>query len=185
MSMTQGERRALAWLLAVSAVGAGVRVVRHWRDRGDATPASAESLARQLLAVDSAQGAARGARAGRTAGSRGRRRRAVADSSEKSGAGGTGGRRRTGRRGGEDSSAARVTTLPPVDLDVADSAALERLPRIGPALAQRIVAERGARGPFGSLQGLERVRGIGPKLAASLAPHVTFSGTRRPSPVQR
>jgi competence protein ComEA len=68
----------------------------------------------------------------------------------------------------------------PVDVDVADSAALEALPGIGPTLAARIVAERGAGGAFGSLAGLEQVRGIGPALARRLAPHVTFSGIPRP-----
>ena len=76
-------------------------------------------------------------------------------------------------------------TLGPVDLDRADSATLERLPRIGPALAARIVSDRSAKGPYGSLDGLQRVRGIGPKLAKGLETLVTFSGTPRPSPVQR
>jgi competence protein ComEA len=54
---------------------------------------------------------------------------------------------------------------------------LESLPRIGPALAARIVAERNARGAFGSLDSLEaRVRGIGPALAELLRTRVTFSG---------
>ena len=70
-------------------------------------------------------------------------------------------------------------------MDRADSAALERLPRIGPALAARIVADRVAKGAYGSLGGLQRVRGIGPKLAKSLETLVTFSGIPRPSPVQR
>jgi competence protein ComEA len=48
-------------------------------------------------------------------------------------------------------------------------------------LAQRIVDDRSANGPFGSLEGLERVRGVGPALAAALAGRVTFSGTVRPS----
>jgi len=78
-----------------------------------------------------------------------------------------------------------VPTLGPVDLDRADSAALERLPRIGPALAARIVADRRSHGDFGSLEALQRVRGIGPKLAQLLRPHVTFSGMPSPSPVPR
>lgn len=69
----------------------------------------------------------------------------------------------------------------PVDVDVATAAELDRLPGIGPALAGRIVADRDARGPFGSLRGLDRVKGIGPALAAKLAPHVTFSLSPRPS----
>ncbi|MDQ8164266.1 MAG: helix-hairpin-helix domain-containing protein [Gemmatimonadota bacterium] len=62
-----------------------------------------------------------------------------------------------------------------VDLDIAGADAIAGLPWIGDALAARIVAERTARGPFGSLTGLQRVRGIGPGLAARIAPFVTFS----------
>jgi competence protein ComEA len=68
----------------------------------------------------------------------------------------------------------------PVDVDVATAAELERLPRVGPALAARIVADRDSLGAFGSLGGLERVRGVGPAMLEALAPHVTFSGTPRP-----
>jgi predicted flap endonuclease-1-like 5' DNA nuclease len=63
----------------------------------------------------------------------------------------------------------------PVDLDVASASEIEALPYLGAALATRIVADRDARGPFGSLDGLTRVRGVGPSLAAKLAAHVTFS----------
>jgi competence ComEA-like helix-hairpin-helix protein len=63
-----------------------------------------------------------------------------------------------------------------VDVDRAPADELQRLPRVGPALAQRIVAEREARGPFGSLAGLRRVAGIGPRLLQGLEPHVTFGG---------
>ena len=65
---------------------------------------------------------------------------------------------------------------PPIDLDVATAAELEALPRIGPALAARIIASRDSLGPFGSLEGLGRVRGIGPVMLKMLAPRVTFSG---------
>ncbi|MHB1299133.1 MAG: ComEA family DNA-binding protein [Gemmatimonadaceae bacterium] len=65
-------------------------------------------------------------------------------------------------------------------MDRADAAALVRLPRIGPVLAARIIADRDSLGAFGSLERLQRVRGIGPAMARSLAPHVTFSGTPRP-----
>ncbi len=63
-----------------------------------------------------------------------------------------------------------------VDPDVAGPAELARLPRIGLALAKVIVADRNARGAFGSLEGLDRVPGIGPGLLRTLAPHLTFSG---------
>jgi len=65
----------------------------------------------------------------------------------------------------------------PVDVDRATAAELESLPRIGSVLAARIVAEREARGAFGSLDSLEaRVRGIGPALAELLRTRVTFAG---------
>ncbi|HVE78909.1 MAG TPA: helix-hairpin-helix domain-containing protein [Gemmatimonadaceae bacterium] len=70
---------------------------------------------------------------------------------------------------------------PPLDVDRATPAELERLPGVGPALAARIVADRDARGAFGSADALARVAGIGPALARRLAPLVTFSGTPRPS----
>ena len=63
-----------------------------------------------------------------------------------------------------------------VDLDRAGAAELDRLPRVGPALARAIVAEREARGPFGRLEGLGRVRGIGPGTLRLLEPHAAFSG---------
>ena len=63
-----------------------------------------------------------------------------------------------------------------VDVDRAPADELDRLPRVGPALARRIVAEREAHGPFGSLQGLRRVSGIGPRLLHDLESHVTFGG---------
>lgn len=66
-----------------------------------------------------------------------------------------------------------------VDVDRASAQELARLPRIGPALAARIVADRDARGPFGSLEGLRRVPGIGPATAEGLRPHARFSGRPR------
>jgi len=67
-----------------------------------------------------------------------------------------------------------------VDLDVATETEIEALPRVGPVLARRIVADRSANGPFGSLAGFTRVRGVGPAMAAALEGRVTFSGTARP-----
>lgn len=63
-----------------------------------------------------------------------------------------------------------------IDLDRADASELTRLPRIGPVLAQRIVADRDKYGPFRSLAEFDRVRGIGPKLLEAIRPHAAFSG---------
>ncbi|HMH56688.1 MAG TPA: helix-hairpin-helix domain-containing protein [Gemmatimonadales bacterium] len=66
-----------------------------------------------------------------------------------------------------------------INVDLAPAAELARLPRVGPRLAKTIVADRQAHGPFGSLEGLDRVAGIGPGLLKTIGPHVVFSGARR------
>ena len=69
-----------------------------------------------------------------------------------------------------------------IDADRASAAELARLPRVGMALAKRMVAWREAHGPFGALAGLDQVPGVGPGLLASLAEHVSFSGAVPPGP---
>jgi competence ComEA-like helix-hairpin-helix protein len=64
-----------------------------------------------------------------------------------------------------------------IDADQATAGELARLPRVGLALAKTIVADRETRGPFGALEGLDRVPGIGPGLLAAIGPHVMFSGS--------
>jgi competence protein ComEA len=59
-----------------------------------------------------------------------------------------------------------------IDLDRADVSEITRLPRVGPALAQRIVAWRTEHGPFGSLARLDSVPGIGAKLLDAIRPFV-------------
>lgn len=56
-----------------------------------------------------------------------------------------------------------------VNLNTADLAALETLPRVGPALAQRIIDWREANGRFAAVEDLMSVTGIGDK---------TFEGLR-------
>lgn len=63
-----------------------------------------------------------------------------------------------------------------IDPDRATAAELARLPRVGPRLAKTIVADREARGPFGTLEALDRVPGIGPGLMATIGSHLRFSG---------
>lgn len=55
-----------------------------------------------------------------------------------------------------------------VNLNTADQAALETLPRIGPALAQRIIDWRDENGRFRSVDDLLAVPGIGEKLLAGV-----------------
>lgn len=56
----------------------------------------------------------------------------------------------------------------PISLSAATAEQLETLPRIGPALAARIIAYREAHGPFASVDRLGEVGGIGPKTLAGL-----------------
>jgi competence ComEA-like helix-hairpin-helix protein len=69
----------------------------------------------------------------------------------------------------------------PLDLDTAGVEMIVALRHIGPALAKRIVANRDSFGPFGSLEGLQRVKGIGPSMVEKLDSAVTFSGVPRPT----
>lgn len=55
-----------------------------------------------------------------------------------------------------------------IDLNSADQAALETLPRIGPALAERIIAWREENGRFQSVDDLLGVPGIGEKMLAGI-----------------
>ena len=55
-----------------------------------------------------------------------------------------------------------------IDLNAADQAALETLPRIGPALAERIIAWREENGRFQSVDDLLAVPGIGEKVLEGL-----------------
>ena len=59
-----------------------------------------------------------------------------------------------------------------IDLDRADVSEITRLPRVGPALAQRIVAWRAAHGPFGTLARFDSVPGVGAKLLDAIRPFV-------------
>ena len=59
-----------------------------------------------------------------------------------------------------------------IDLNTADVAALDTLPRIGPAMAQRIIDWREAHGPIRSVDDLLAVSGIGAKTVEALRPLV-------------
>lgn len=61
-----------------------------------------------------------------------------------------------------------------VSLNTAAAAQLEELPRVGPALAARIIEYRTAHGAFRSIDELGEVGGIGPKILAGLRDRVTL-----------
>ncbi len=66
-----------------------------------------------------------------------------------------------------------------IDPNTADRDTLCLLPEIGPGLAQRVVDDRQANGPFDDAQDMQRVKMVGEKTAAAVSPWVTFAGDRK------
>ena len=62
-----------------------------------------------------------------------------------------------------------------IDINRATAKEFERLPRIGPQIAGRIVAYREENGAFKRVDDITKVRGIGPKTLERLRPHLTMS----------
>lgn len=67
----------------------------------------------------------------------------------------------------------------PLDLNRASAAALETLPGVGARRAADIVADREARGPFGTIDELDRVRGVGPATVERLRPYLSVAPPTR------
>ncbi len=61
-----------------------------------------------------------------------------------------------------------------IDVNAAPADELDRLPGVGPALAERIVAERERGGAFDSAADLRAVPGLGGALLGRLEPHLAF-----------
>jgi competence protein ComEA len=72
-----------------------------------------------------------------------------------------------------------------IDPNIASADELDRLPRVGPALAARIVEWREARGPFRTLADLDSVPGVGPALLRQAAPHLALAAGPAASLPQR
>jgi competence ComEA-like helix-hairpin-helix protein len=156
--VTPSERKALLFFAAVLSLGAGTRFVASLRMEraGRGAAADPAALQAQLHVVDSLRNQPRGSRRPRGAAAQ-RSRRPVPQPAD---------------------------TPLLVNVDYATAQELEALPRIGPTLARRIVQDRDEHGPFRSLDAMQRVKGIGPKLVTHIAPHVTFSSPRRPTTVR-
>jgi competence ComEA-like helix-hairpin-helix protein len=70
-----------------------------------------------------------------------------------------------------------------LDPNTAPAAELARLPRVGPALARRIVEDRERNGPFRRAGDLGRVAGVGDRLVELATPHLTLPpGASSPEP---
>lgn len=190
---TTSERQALVFVAALAVVGAGVRVAsarRFARDvnvaagvaRTDSGSPAARALEAQIAAVDSARAA--NAHRGSKTGSA--RRRNSSDRRERptpqrdAGASDDRPVAPSARRSSGRARAAPPSSDHPIDINSASASQLETLPRVGPALAKRIVAWRNANGPFSSEEDLRHVPGIGVTTAALLVPLVTFSSGYRP-----
>ena len=72
--------------------------------------------------------------------------------------------------------AAETSKTMQVNVNTATAAQLQLLPRVGPALAARIIEFRTANGPFKAPEELVRVKGIGEKSFQLLEPYVTVKG---------
>ena len=57
-----------------------------------------------------------------------------------------------------------------VNVNTATAEELQTLPRVGPKLAEKIIAGR----PYANLEALDAVKGIGEKMLAALKPLVSF-----------
>ena len=60
-----------------------------------------------------------------------------------------------------------------ININTATQQELETLPRIGPAIAKRIITHRNTAGPFKHIEHITTVKGIGPKTLETLKPHIT------------
>lgn len=72
-----------------------------------------------------------------------------------------------------------------IDPNTAGEEDLDRLPRVGPSIARRIVEDRKANGPYASVADLARVPGLGARTVERLAPHLALSPGRPASRAAR
>ena len=196
---TPSEQKALAFLAMIVLLGGVVRVVRAGAPP-NASLAEQQAIARQATSADSAAAAPKSRKARALRAVRPRK-----GNSEPTVIGGVASvppaspttdafvhdgfpppsprvdvDYRANRSGGTpgvspDAPAGR-SRREPVDLDRASEREVEGLPWVGPALARRILANRDSFGPFGSLEALGRVKGVGAATRKRLAALVTFSG---------
>jgi competence protein ComEA len=172
---TPSEQKALAFVAIVVLLGGAVRAVRAGAPPVS-TPLEQQALARQATAAESAAATQKGAR-----------KRGVRLARPKRGAG----PREIGgvvgvplgapvEQGRAPSADGFPPPQPPIDTDVRDNRSVhEKTVHGGAQLSHRIVARRDSFGPFGSMQALRKVKGVGPATIERLTPLVTFSG--RPS----
>ena len=202
--VTPSEQKALAFVAMVVLLGGVVRVVRAGAPP-NASPVEQQALARQAVAADSASARSGDDRSRAKKARTLKIARPRKGASEPTVAGGVasvpagsapaaapshhgfpppGPRIDVDYRANRSSGSSEVSAgrqgrgapRDPVDIDRATQREIEVLPWVGPTLARRIVANRDSFGPFGSIEGLDRVKGVGPATRKRLAALVTFSG---------
>lgn len=76
-----------------------------------------------------------------------------------------------------DDSSAQASASSKININEASAAQLANLPRVGSKLAERIVEYRKTHGPFGRVEELMEVKGVGEKFFGQLKPYITLSGS--------
>lgn len=76
---------------------------------------------------------------------------------------------------------AGTTAADKININTASSAELDKLPRVGPKVAQRIIDYRKEFGPFKRIEDLMKVKGIGEKTFAKLKDMVTIGPEATPT----
>lgn len=184
---TPAEKRALVFLSAMLTLGAGVRATKARSAEPPPPSAAARAdLHRQIVAVDSADSVER------ISGGKHRRSKrpkavgiSTSDGMDASARPDSGSRAKRGRRAKlrlpSEGQPRDIGAAPggPIDLDRAQEWEILSLPKVGPGLARRILANRDSLGPFGSLDELRRVKGVGDGVVNAIAPYVTFSQSPR------
>ena len=169
-------------------LGSGVRAsaALSGAERAPVPSGSQLALEHQIAVVDTARSRRSTAKKSRSSSTKKRVSRSASASTARAADTRRPPRRAVSESGGEPPTTVYYLSTKPgkVDVDLADAKSLQGLPGIGPVMAARIVANRDSLGPFGSLDELQRVKGVGPALARKLSPYVTFSLRPRPSRVK-
>jgi competence ComEA-like helix-hairpin-helix protein len=152
LNFTPAERKVVLFLVSAFAVGLGVKLYRHAFPSYESFGYAAQDSQFAALSSRYNERSAGPAPAGDSVG----------------GKTGIASDRKNPPRPGKS---ATVLATGSIDVNSASAAELTKLPGIGPALAERIVAYRETHGRFASVGELNAVKGIGDKILARISPY--------------